>query len=72
LKADAQQNAGAKTPKENHPLARRRRGRPANNPPGTPHNRAQRNFTDSDSRLMKTQDGGIQGYIAQAVVDAAH
>lgn len=51
---------------------RPRRGRPAKNPPGTPPNRAQRNFTDPDSRIMKARDGFIQGYNAQAVVDAVH
>ena len=54
------------------PSDRPRRGRPAKNPPGTPPDRAQRNFTDPDSRIMKARDGFIQGYNAQAVVDAAH
>jgi transposase len=51
---------------------RPRRGRPAKNPPGTPPDRAQRNFTDPDSRIMKARDGFIQGYTAQAAVDAEH
>ena len=41
-------------------------------PPGTPKDSAQRNFTDADSRIRKTKDGTIQGYNAQAAVDAAH
>ena len=32
--------------------------------------RAQRNFTDPESRIMKSRDGYIQGYNAQAAVDA--
>jgi transposase len=68
LEADAQD----KKRTVDHPSDRPRRGRPAKNPPGTPHDRAQRNFTDPDSRIMKTQDGFIQGYNAQAAVDAAH
>jgi transposase len=36
-----------------------------------PKDRAQRNFTDPDSRIMKTKDGFIQGYNAQAAVDGA-
>jgi len=72
LEADAQDDAGAKKRKADHPSDRPRRGRPAQHPPGTPHDRAQRNFTDPDSRSMKTQDGFIQGYNAQAVVDADH
>jgi transposase len=38
-------------------------------PPGPP-NKAQRNFTDPQSRIMKTNDGFIQGFNAQAAVDA--
>lgn len=34
--------------------------------------KAQRNFTDAESRIMKTGDGFIQGYNAQAVVDQEH
>jgi transposase len=39
-----------------------------------PHNeepspKAQRNFTDPESRILKTKDGYIQGYNAQAAVD---
>ncbi len=48
------------------------------NPPGTPPAKvcpgvrpgAQRNFTDPQSRIMKTKDGFIQGFNAQAAVDA--
>jgi transposase len=35
-----------------------------------PDDKAQRNFTDPDSRIMKTKDGFIQGYNGQAAVDA--
>jgi len=38
--------------------------------PGTPADKAQRNFTDPQSRIMKTGDGFIQGFNAQAAVDA--
>ena len=48
-----------------------RRGRPPKTPPGTPEDSAQRNFTDPDSRILKTKDGFIQGYNAQAAVDGA-
>jgi transposase len=37
-----------------------------------PAAKAQRNFTDPQSRIMKTRDGFIQGYNAQAAVDAGH
>ena len=36
-----------------------------------PEQGAQRNFTDAESRIMKTNDGFIQGYNAQAAVDAS-
>ena len=39
-------------------------------PTGVPEEKAQRNFTDSESRIMRTADGFIQGYNAQAAVDA--
>jgi len=38
---------------------------------GKPTDKAQRNFTDPDSRILKTKDGFIQGYHAQAAVDGA-
>jgi len=41
-------------------------------PPGVPEDKAQRNFTDPQSRIMKTNDGFIQGYNGQAAVDAEH
>lgn len=37
---------------------------------GTPKDEAQRNFTDPESRILKTSDGYIQGYNAQAAVDS--
>ncbi|MFN0063933.1 MAG: IS1182 family transposase [Myxococcaceae bacterium] len=39
---------------------------------GTPTPKAQRNFTDPDSRIVKTGNGFMQGFNAQAVVDAEH
>jgi transposase len=36
---------------------------------GKPTDKAQRNFTDPESRIQKTNDGFVQGYNAQAVVD---
>lgn len=39
-------------------------------PPKTePEGKAQRNFTDPQSRILKTKDGYIQGYNGQAAVD---
>jgi transposase len=39
---------------------------------GTPTPKAQRNFTDPESRIQKTSDGFIQGYNCQAAVDDSH
>jgi transposase len=39
-------------------------------PTGTPAEKTQRNLTDSESRLMKSGDGFIQGYNAQIAVDS--
>lgn len=47
-----------------------RPGRKPKHPPGTPKPKAQRNFTDPDSRIMPGRDGFIQAYNGQAAVDA--
>jgi transposase len=47
-----------------------RRGPKPKHPPGTPKPRAQRNFTDPDSRIMPGKDGFVQAYNGQAAVDA--
>jgi transposase len=39
---------------------------------GAPEPKAQRNFTDPESRIMKSGDGFVQGYNCQAAVDAEH
>lgn len=48
------------------------RGRPRRAADGGPPDKAQRNFTDPDSRIQVTRDGVIQGYNAQIAVDGAH
>ena len=47
-------------------------GKPKRAPDGGPPDRAQRNFTDPESRIQPTRDGVIQGYNAQIAVDGAH
>ena len=49
---------------------RRRGGRKPKREPGTPPDKAQRNFTDPESRIMKGRDGFVQAYNAQAAVDS--
>ena len=50
---------------------RKKNGRTPAPPDPQPDGKAQRNFTDPDSRILLTKDGYIQGYNAQAAVDAA-
>ncbi len=47
-------------------------GRALRGEDGGPPDRAQKNFTDPDSRILPTRDGFIQGYNGQIAVDAAH
>jgi transposase len=44
----------------------------ASDGPMPPPDKAQRNFTDGDSRIQPTRDGFIAGYNGQIAVDAAH
>jgi len=49
-----------------------KRGKPPKTPPGTPEPKAQRNFTDPESPIMKMGDGSFdQAYNCQAAVDSA-
>jgi hypothetical protein len=45
------------------------KGRPKRAADGGPPDKAQRNFTDPDSRILKTREGFVQGYNAQVAVD---
>ena len=47
-------------------------GRPLRGEGGGPPDRAQRNLTDPDSRILPTRDGFVQSYNGQIAVDAAH
>lgn len=49
---------------------RKKSGKTPAPPRAEPPPKAQRNFTDPESRILKTKDGYIQGYNAQAAVDA--
>lgn len=48
---------------------RKKNGRAPAPPSDEPQPKAQRNFTDPDSRVLLTKDGYIQGYNPQAAVD---
>lgn len=68
--AKAELEAQAKLEAEREPNQDRTSHKPK--PTGIPDDKAQRNFTDSDSRIMKSNEGFIQGYNAQAAVDGDH
>ena len=72
LEAEARQAEGERPalPLEPDGNVKRRRGRTPKHPPGQPKPKAQRNFTDPESRIMKGRDGFVQAYNAQAAVDA--
>jgi transposase len=56
--------AQAKAPPAPHKTGHKKK------PTGQPEDKTQRNFTDPESRMMKSPDGFIQGYNGQAAVDA--
>ena len=65
-KAQAQAEAEAKRQAE----GRKKSGKPAAPPSPEPDPKAQKNFTDPESRIMKSKDGFVQAYNGQAAVDA--
>jgi transposase len=70
LEAEARANAAAR--QQDGGKRKDPPGGGAEPPDAKPAAKAQRNFTDPQSRIMKTRDGFIQGYNAQAAVDADH
>ena len=65
----SQGQAGAEAEKKREAEGRKKPGRPPPRP-RAPDPKAQKNFTDPESRIMKTKDGFVQAYNAQAAVDA--
>lgn len=70
--AEAEIEARAEAQKQREAAGRKPGGKPAAPPKTEPDGKAQRNFTDPESRILKTKDGFIQGYNGQAAVDGAH
>jgi hypothetical protein len=68
--AAAKARAQAEAEERRRAEGRKKPGKPAAPPSEEPDPKAQKNFTDPESRIMKTKDGFIQGYNAQAAVDA--
>jgi transposase len=70
--AEEKARAAAKAEDQRTAEGRKKPGRPAAPPSDEPNAKAQRNFTDPESRIMKSKDGFVQAYNAQAAVDSAY
>jgi hypothetical protein len=68
--AEAKAKAAAEAEEERAKEGRKKPGKPAAPPSTEPDPKAQMNFTDPESSIMKSKDGFIQAYNAQAAVDA--
>jgi len=68
--AEAKLKAQAEAAAQREAEGRRKGGRQAAPPSTAPDAKAQKNFTDPESRIMKSKDGFVQAYNAQAAVDA--
>src|SRR6516164_7751799 len=69
--AEAKLKAAAEVQQQREAEGRKKSGPPAAPPSTTPEPKAQKNFTDPLSRIMKSKDGFVQAYNAQIVVDSA-
>jgi transposase len=67
--AEEERRRRQKADEERQAAGRKKSGPPPAPPGEEPSPKAQRNFTDPQSRILKTKDGYIQGYNAQAAVD---
>jgi len=68
--AEAKRKAEDEAAEKREAEGRRKGGRQAAPPSSAPDAKAQKNFTDPQSRIMKSKDGFVQAYNAQAAVDA--
>lgn len=66
---EAESKARAEADANRKAEGRKKTGQTPAPPKTEPDGKAQRNFTDPESRILKTKDGYIQGYNAQAAVD---
>jgi hypothetical protein len=70
LAAEEERRIEAEKERQRQGEGRKKRGKPAARPSEEPDPKSQRNFTDPESRIMKSKDGFVQAYNAQAAVDA--
>ena len=67
--AEAEAKARQEAEEKHKAEGRKKNGKTPKPPSQEPAPKAQRNFTDPESRILLTKDGYIQGYNAQAAVD---
>jgi transposase len=67
--AEEEMRRREKAEEERKAQGRKKSGKTPAPPKTEPEGKTQRNFTDPQSRILKTKDGYIQGYNAQAAVD---
>src|SRR6202158_2584998 len=70
LEAEEERRIEAEKEQQRQAEGRKKPGKPAAAPSDEPNPQSQRNFTDPESRIMKSKDGFVQAYNAQAAVDA--
>jgi len=68
--AEAKLKAAAEAQQRREAEGRKKPGRQAAPPSTAPDPKAQKNFTDPESRIMKSKDGFVQAYNAQIAVDS--
>jgi len=68
--AQAKLQAAAAAQQQREAEGRNKSGRQAAPPSTAPDAKAQKNFTDPESRIMKSKDGFVQAYNAQIAVDS--
>src|SRR3982074_145332 len=68
--AEEERRIEAEKEQQRQAEGRKKPGKPAAPPSDQPDPKSQRNFTDPESRIMKSKDGFVQAYNAQAAVDA--
>jgi transposase len=68
--AEAKLQAAAEAQQQREAEGRKKPGRQAAPPSTMPDPKAQKNFTDPESRIMKSKDGFVQAYNAQIAVDS--
>ena len=70
LAAEEERRIEAEKQQQRDAEGHKKPGKPAAPPSDQPDPKAQRNFTDPESRIMKAKEGFVQAYNARAAVDA--